>query len=154
MEEQKGNTNQLANIGSLHRIRYFWGTLTRDDAKSVIVNYPPRSYIMTYNPDVEQFELHFKDHTPIHLGLSQFLYDNDPQKLDQYAKTHWTHFLSHPIGADHLGFPSLKELARNSIRSREMINIDGLKDLNYPMTLKEYLVVYTVKPGNQNCCSS
>ena len=68
--------------------------------------------------------------------------------------TSWTHFLSHPIGADHFGFPSLKELARNSVHSREMINIDGLKDLNYPKTLKEYLVIYTVKPGNQNCCSS
>ena len=30
-----------------------------------------------------------------------------------------------------------------------MINIDGLKDLNYPQTLKEYLGDYTVKPGNQ-----
>ena len=64
MEQQ---SNQLANIGCLHRFRYFWGTMTREEAKSVIVNYPPRSYIMTYNPDVEQFELHFK--VVMHLGV-------------------------------------------------------------------------------------
>ena len=128
----------IDGVDKLHRYPFYWGKMSRDEAKAIIVNYPSGSYIMTYNPATTQFEVHFKDSTKTG---TQFVYDYDVIKLVYSVKNWYTHFLRYPVPDHRFRFPSLKELSRVAIRSSK-ITYDGIESLEYPKTLKDFLRDY------------
>ena len=143
----------IPDISKLNTCEFFFGCMTRDKAKEIVMKYKPGSYILTYNNQTTQFEVHYKDNLGPELGTvgTQFLYGDDLSDMLYFTKKFWTHFLRYPIKNKR---PiTLLELSRASLRSSGL-TYSQIGDLECPETLKTYLKQFA-RPnngsGSSNC---
>ena len=128
----------IPDISKLDSCKFYFGCMTRDEAKNIVVKYKPHSYILTYNIHTTQFEVHFKDNLGPEFGTvgTQFMYGDDLSKMLHHTKEYWTLFLKYPIKNNR---PiTLLELSRASMISNGL-RYSQIVDLECPETLKIYL---------------
>ena len=144
----------IPDISKLVSCKFYFGCMTQDEAKNIVVKYKPRSYILTYNIHTTQFEVHFKDPLRPELGTigTQFLYGDDLSEMLHYIKKHWNHILKYPIKNKRQSV-TLLELSRASLMSSGL-TYSQIDDLECPESLKIYLKQFS-RPingsGRRNC---
>ena len=144
----------IPDISKLVSCKFYFGCMTRDEAKNIVVKYKTGSFILTYNIHTTQFEVHFKDPLGPEFGTfgTQFLYGDDLSEMLHYTKKHWTHFLKYPI-IKKTRPVTLLELSRASLMSSGL-TYSQIDDLECPESLKIYLKQFS-RPingsGRRNC---